>query len=302
MAGTNPTVQNPSTGNVGSVAGTESSLSNWAGDYVTDMLGQGQALGNMDYQAYMGPLTAGSSDLQNQVFQGLGNLVIPTDQMGTFTPGSFTDPGVAGRYMNPFVQQALDPQLEEARRQAEISRVNNASRLTQAGAYGGSRQAIMDSENYRNLGTLQDDITGKGWRDAYDKGANQFNTEQRLGLDSTNMNQNYGLEALQAQLAGGNIQRGIEGEGIAADKAQFEQERDHPYKQVQFMQSLLQGLPLEAQNNSFVEADFLSNLMGGAGGITSLFDLLSGIFKPKGSNTSPGTDGGTNPNSGGVTY
>jgi hypothetical protein len=40
---------------VGQQTGTESSLSNWAGPYVTDMLGRGQALANQDYQAYGGP-------------------------------------------------------------------------------------------------------------------------------------------------------------------------------------------------------------------------------------------------------
>ena len=44
---TDPTVGNPT--------GTESSLSSWAGDYVTGMLGKGQALANQDYQARRGP-------------------------------------------------------------------------------------------------------------------------------------------------------------------------------------------------------------------------------------------------------
>ncbi len=48
---------------VGKQTGTESALSTWAGPYVTDMLGRGQALGQMPYQAYTGPLTAGQGDL-----------------------------------------------------------------------------------------------------------------------------------------------------------------------------------------------------------------------------------------------
>ena len=67
----------------GTTTGGESSLSNWAGDYVTEMLGKGQALGNQDYQGYMGPLTAGTSELQNVAFGGIGGLTLPTDQMGT---------------------------------------------------------------------------------------------------------------------------------------------------------------------------------------------------------------------------
>ena len=38
---------------------TTGSLAPWAGDYVTNMLGQGQALANQPYQAYKGPLKIG---------------------------------------------------------------------------------------------------------------------------------------------------------------------------------------------------------------------------------------------------
>jgi hypothetical protein len=53
-------------------------LSNWAAPYVTNMLGQGQALANAPYQAYTGPLSAGASGLQEQAFQGIANLTVPT--------------------------------------------------------------------------------------------------------------------------------------------------------------------------------------------------------------------------------
>ena len=131
--------------------GGESSLSNWAGDYVTGMLGKGQALGNEAYNAYMGPLTAGSSDLQDQAFQGLGNLSLPTDQMGVggYQQQQFTG-DVAQQYMNPYLQQSLTPQLEEARRQAGITAAQNANQF--AGAYGGSAQALYNAEASRNLG------------------------------------------------------------------------------------------------------------------------------------------------------
>jgi hypothetical protein len=121
--------------------GGESSLSSWAGDYGTSMLGKGQALSNEGYNAYMGPLTAGSSDLQNAAFEGLGNLSLPTDQMGVggYAPQDFTGANVQ-QYMNPYLQQSLNPQLEEARRQAAITANQNANKF--AGAYGGSAQAL----------------------------------------------------------------------------------------------------------------------------------------------------------------
>jgi hypothetical protein len=259
---------------VGQQTGTESSLSNWAGPYVTNMLGKGEALSNAPYQAYTGPLTAGSSDLQNQAFSGLAGLTIPTDKMGAYTPGSFTDTGVAQKYMNPYLTQALDPQITEARRQAELNRINDAGRLTKAGAYGGSRQAIMESEGNRNLTTNLANITGQGYKTAYDLAANQFNTEQGRQQSAQESTNQYGLNTLQRQAELGGVQRGIESEGVAADKAQFEEQRDYPYKQVQYQQSLLQGLPLAAQTYSYAQPSTLSEILGSAGGLQKLYSIL----------------------------
>ena len=263
----------PDDPNVGQQVGSESSLSTWAGPYVTDMLGRGAALADQPYYAYEGPLTAGASDLQSQAFQGLAGLAVP-ETMGAFTPGSFTEEGVAETYMNPYLQQVLDPQLEELRRQADISRVQQAGKLTRAGAFGGSRQQLAESELTRNLLSQMAGVTGKTYADAFNRAQEQFNVEQRMGQQAQDLANRYGLQAIAAQMGAGDIQRGIEQEGITADRLQFEEERDFPYKQVQYMQSLLQGLPLEAQSYSYTQPSTYSNIAGGAGGILELLELL----------------------------
>jgi hypothetical protein len=320
--------------NTGGATGTntmraeESSLSSWAGPYVTEMLGRGQALAGLPYQAYMGPLTAGPSELQTQAFTGLGSLAVPTSigeaatgagqiaqDMSSlsysptqFTTGSFTDTGMAQQYMSPYLQAALEPQIAEAQRQAEIQRVQNAGRLSRAGAYGGGRQAIMESEGQRNLLRNLADITGRGYQTAFEQAQNLYGTEadrilraQQLAEQSKQFGAGYGLDALRNELAarqaqgqlgrtsyeteadilarqltGGGLQRAIEQQGIGADIAQFEQERDYPYKQVQFMQSLLQGLPLETQSYTYYEPSGLQSLAAGGRDILSILDLLSG--------------------------
>ena len=245
------------------VTGTESSLSNWAGPYVTNMLGQGQALASQPYQAYAGQLTAGTSPLQQQAFQGAQGLATPTN-MGGFTPQSFTGQGTAQQYMNPYLQQALDPQLAEARRQSQITQTQNAGKLTGAGAYGGGRQAIMDAETQRNLATNLADITGRGYMNAYDKAMQQFNTEQQAAQQAQNLTNQYGLNVLGQQAGLGQLQRGIESEAVAADRAQFEEERLNPYKMVQFQQSLLSGLPLAAQTYNVAQPSWLQSLASGS--------------------------------------
>jgi hypothetical protein len=74
----------------------------------------------------------------------------------------------------------------------------------------------------------------------------------------------------------GGVQRGIESEGIAADKAQFEEARLNPYKMVQFQQSLLSGLPLAAQSYNIPGASNLQQFSEGASTIDRLLKILSG--------------------------
>ena len=259
----------------GSYTGTESSLSNWAGDYVTDMLGQGQALANEGYNAYTGPLTAGSSELQDQAFQGIAGIDLSLDQMGTggYTPQAFTGENV-NQYMNPYLMQSLQPQIDEARRQSEIDRISNAGRMTRAGSFGGSRQAVLDAENQFGMQRNIAGITGQGYADAYKDALGQFNVEQDRGMDAQDRINEYGFTGLNALSDAGATQRGITGEGIAADKAQFEEERDFPYKQVQYMQSLLQGLPIEAQSYNYAQPSVLSELASTSGGLSALYDKL----------------------------
>jgi hypothetical protein len=258
----------------GNMLGTESSLSNYAGDYVTGMLGKGQALAEEEYQSYGGPLTAGQSELQTDAFQGIGGLNIPTANMGAFTPQTFTAQNAAN-YMNPYLMASLQPQIAEARRQSELDRLQNASRMTQAGSFGGSRQAILDSENQRNLQSNLAGITGAGYSNAYDNAMNQFNIEQDRARGVQDDTNKYGLGAIQKLYDMGTAQRGIESEGISADQAQFKEERDYPYKQVQYMQSLLQGLPIEAQQRSYSGLSDVDEFTKNYGNIAGFFRDLN---------------------------
>jgi hypothetical protein len=255
--------------------GLESVLSPYVGPYVTELLGKGAALADSPYEAYMGPLTAGESDLQTKAFEGIAGLDIPTDKMGTFNVGTF-DASQAEKYMNPYLMAALNPQLEEARRQSDIERQRSAGRLLQAGAFGGGRQAVMAAENQRNLLQNLSGITGEGYRDAYDKAMGQFNIEQDRGRGVQEDANRYGLAALEKIKQFGDAQRGITAEGVAADKAQFEEERDFPYNQIQYMQQLLSGLPLQTKNFTYTQPTGLEKATTDVSGIMTLINALRG--------------------------
>ena len=273
--------------NTGQQTSTAGTLSEWAGPFVTDMLGKVQAVTEQPYQAYEGPLTAGESALQSQAFSGIGGLTIPTEQMNAgYTPSTFTA-GTASSYMNPYLMAALNPQIEEARRQADIMRNQQAGRLAKAGALGGGRQAIMESELGRNLMQNLSKITGEGYKSAYDQALSQFNTEQQRQMAATKQAQDYGLAAIQRQADLGAIQRGIEAEGIGADYKQFQEERDFPYKNLEFQRQFLANLPIASSNYGYSQPDAMSNLFGGTSGLLGFLRSIGILDQPAG--TTSGT-------------
>tara|TARA_R100000426_G_scaffold85087_1_gene64751 strand:+ start:381 stop:1265 length:885 start_codon:yes stop_codon:yes gene_type:complete len=280
---------------VGSELAATESVSPYAAPYVTEMLGRGQALAATPYQPYTGPLTAGPSALQTQAFGGLASLGVPPAGMaGSFTGvapqiptaqslvdsgGQLPDMGMPTspiqQYMNPFLEAALQPQLQGIMRDAQIAQNELASQYAKAGAFGGSRQAVADAELARGALDRMAATRGQGYAQAFDRAADLFGEDRRFGMD-----------VLDAQRQAGTQQRAIEQAGIEADMAQFREERDDPFKKVQYMQSLLQGLPIEAVRRDYIEPSGISQLLSDLGlagaAFGSFADPIAGLIKAMG--------------------
>jgi hypothetical protein len=282
VEGGTPNTANPTSTGAGGTpqdVSRTSTLSPWVGDYVTNALGQGAAMAAAPYQAYKGPLTAGASDLQNQAFTGASEMAL-----AGYTPGQFTNTftsDVARQYMNPYLQASLDPQLKELQRSSDIARLSDAGRLTKAGAYGGSRQAIMESEGRRNLLDKQQDVLGTGYKTAYDLAQQQYAKDRGDEEASRQFGANFGMKSID-QLSGlGAIERGITTEGIAADKAQFEEQRDFAYGMPKYQLGLLSGLPIGA-NTTSVDQDALGKLNSTISGLGASYQQLDAALKALG--------------------
>ena len=261
-------------------------LSSWAGPVVSDMLGKGTALSTQPYQTYTGPLTAGPSDLQQQQYAGLSD-VAKTGYTPTEFKGGIFDTSAAQQYMNPYLSAALDPQLAELRRQGQITNLGNQAQATKMGAFGGSGSALMQTETQRNVLDKMQQALGQGYNTAYDKAMAQYNADQQRQLDagretesSRQFGANFGLKTLDALGTAGATQRDIEQQGIAADKLQFEEQRDFPYKQVQFQKSLLTGLPITTTDTTQLQSQ-LGEISGQVAGLVSLYKTLQGLGQTK---------------------
>jgi hypothetical protein len=299
----------------------ETNLSTWAGPYITTMLGQAEALGPAVYDASgalvsgtpfkgytpsvaaeykpMGQaLTAGESQLQTKAFQGLGALTVPsalttagTQAIGTYDTSKQYMPtvGTVQSYMNPYLEAVLEPQRREATRQADIARNEMQSRMAKAGAYGGSRQAIMEAEAQRNLQTLLGDITGKGYSGAYEAAQRQRQADIDAGLrglsaqtaatqaltQAGSQQGEYGLRNIQQQLAAGQTQRDIDQAGLTAAYNQFLREEQYPKEQLQFQRQMITGIPGIATSSFYTTpADPFGQATQGAQGLLALLSAL----------------------------
>ena len=124
---------------------------------------------------------------------------------------SFTQPGSAQAYMSPYMQNVVDIQQREAQRQADIAGTKRGSQFAQAGAFGGSRQAIENAEAARNLATQKGDIQAQGLQSAYQQAQQQFNTEQQAQLQAALANQQ-----VQQQAGVQNLSALLQTQGLGA--------------------------------------------------------------------------------------
>ena len=247
---------------------TSSGLAPYVGDYTTQTLGEAQAAAAKPYDVYSGPLTAGASDLQTTAFQGVKDMAAAGYTPTTFTSGTF-DTAAANKYMNPYLEASLNPQMKELRRQAQINNMGSLAKAGRAGAMSGDSRNLMESEGIRNLLSKQSDVLGQGYATAYDKAMGQFNTEQGRNMDAQKASEasrvysaDYSKGLLGDMAALGKTQRDIDAEGIAADKAEFDKQSNYDKEMAQYKIGMLQKLPVgssttEANTNPIT--DYLKN-------------------------------------------
>jgi len=166
-------------------------LPDWAKPSAQKLLGKAEALTEgAQYQPYRGQRVADFSPLQQQAFQNAVQMDAGPQGFAQNVP----------QYMSPYMQNVVDIQKREAARQSDILRNQQQAQAVGAGAFGGSRQAIVEAERQRNLGQQLGDIQAQGSQAAYQQAQQQFNAEQQARLAAQQANQQAGLSVGQQNL------------------------------------------------------------------------------------------------------
>jgi hypothetical protein len=128
---------------------------------------------------------------------GVTGAAVAADAFGSLQPqarGSVRDVYGSGfmggnldQYMNPYRSQVIDTTMEALDRQRQIQQQQNAASATQAGAFGGSRQGVLEAETNRGFA---------------DQAAQTMAALNAQGFDTAaSLQQADADRALQAQLA-----------------------------------------------------------------------------------------------------
>lgn len=151
---------------------------------------------------------------------GLAGQSIGTGQAGMQAGMGYgqaaQNPNAVQGYMNPYLQSALQPALQEVQRQYDITGTQQMGNAAKSGAFGGSREALMAAENQRNKNTAMNQIIGQGYNQAYNTANANMQQAAALGMQGAQSglaglnaaNQNYlsGIQGAQAGLQGVNAQ------------------------------------------------------------------------------------------------
>jgi hypothetical protein len=137
----------------------------------------------------------------------------PAQQVST---SSITAPGSAEAYMSPYIQNALQPTLQEMQRQADIQATRSNAQAVGAGAFGGSRQAIERAEANRNLLRSKSDVIAQGMQGAFGSAQQQAADQlARLGIEAAAPTVINPMALSQAQAVSGLEQGRASGQAAA---------------------------------------------------------------------------------------
>jgi hypothetical protein len=220
---------------------------------------------------------------------GLGTLstAMQEAQAGNRYNRMATNPNAVGAFMNPYIQQSLQPQLNMIAQQSGVQGVAQQGAATQAGAFGGSRNALMQGLNQQNSLMAQQQAIGQGYNQAYNNAQQNMQYGATLGLQGQQAAQaGYGqLGQLGSQLAGIGGQQLQSQQGIIAAQSQagsqqqqqqqniinqaiqnYATAQQYPQQQLSFMNAMLRGLPTQqSTTNSYQATPSTLNQITGLG-------------------------------------
>jgi hypothetical protein len=302
----------------------EQSLPGFQQEQYQDIYQKALGLAQEPFIPYTGPMVAGFTPDQLAAFEGQRGLF---EQAGRFDPGAFrqtlleqqapefADPRRIqarslldvdlGAYQSPFQQQAIDLAMRDIQRQEDIARTGAQERAIRAGAFGGSRSAILEAEATRpyieQKARTAADLRQRGFEQAAraaeadilrDIRAQEFDIsgeaeaarrraaagleQQRFQAGLLGEQERAQQQALSGLLGIGGLQQALQQQALTAARGEFERALEYPYQQFGLLSQAVRGQPSlisETARGRAGSADILGGLSGLLGSLA-----VGGVF------------------------
>lgn len=250
----------------------------YARPYMERLLGKAEAAAETPYQTYGGERIAGPTAEQQAARQdvagmgpaagyemglgmaGMGGMAgLASAGAGQRYMGMATSPGAQQAFMSPYMQNVVDVQKAEAIRDYARQLPGEQAAATRAGAFGGSRQAIVQAEGQRNLQNQLAQIQATGGQRAYEAAQQAMQFGSDIGLRGLGQAAQTGIQAgaTMGQLGGAQQQSALDlakaqeafgslGQQQAQQRMDlayqdFLNQQRYPYTQMGFMSDILRG-------------------------------------------------------------
>lgn len=247
-----------------------------------DLYAAGRQVAGMPFVPYTGPMVAGFSPDQLEAFEATRGLFGETQ---AFSPVSQLQqlaqaPLDVSAYMSPYQEAVIDPALRGIQERQDVAQQAAQEAALKAGAFGGSRGTILESEAQRPY-IQQAADTEAALREAGYQQALQTAAQQQ-GFQAGLLGDLYGqqLQGLGMLSGIGGQQQQLQQAALQAARGEFERALGYPAQQLGYLTGAISGvptLPTQYQQKKTGLGDVL-------GGLSSLFGagLYGGAFSEGG--------------------
>tara|TARA_R110000787_G_scaffold100864_5_gene206000 strand:- start:1697 stop:2713 length:1017 start_codon:yes stop_codon:yes gene_type:complete len=257
-------------------------------------------------QAGAGNLGAGASAIGTGIGTTMSGAPLLSQSVGAYDPNSYQS------YMDPYMDEVVQQAEADIGRQGQIAQQGLDANAVNAGAFGGSRQAIAQQELQRNVADQQartgSQLRSAGYQQAQGQAQNAFQNQMArqqsaaqlfgalgqglgsLGSDLGKLGLSQGALGESSQAAGmrdvdmlsglGGMQQGQRQAELDAARNSFMTQQYEPYQRLGFMSDIFQGIPSSGQTITSAtgpDASMMSQIGGLGMGIAGL-SRMGGLF------------------------
>ena len=239
-----------------------------------DLYKRSQQIAQQPFVPYTGPMVAGFSPDQLRQFQATRGLFEsgmgfdPTKALQGMAKFRRPEAGQAASllgqdisaYQSPYQQQVIDLAMGDIQRQADIARGSAQDRAIRAGAFGGSRSAVLEAESQRpyaeQMAKTAAGLRQSGFEQAQQAAERDVARQQQMQMFAPQLELQArqqqagllgGLQTSQLQGLGllggiGQQQQALQQQAIGAQRGEFGRALDYPRQQLGLLATGVSGV------------------------------------------------------------